>query len=156
MIRLVLSLIAAAGLMLAAAPTTLAADPDDSGFVRITPEELAWRDLRPGLSFAVLEGDPASEGFYIIRARFAPGTFSQPHYHPNDRYITVIEGTWWTGIGAVMDRESAVPLKPGGYMKHPAGAAHYDGAKGEPVIVEIRGMGPAPLVYVDADGQPVE
>lgn len=129
---------------------------DDEGFVRISPEELEWEELAPGLSVAVLEGDPSAEGFYIIRAKFAPGVFSEPHFHPNDRFVTVIEGTWWTGIGSVWDKENSVPLGPGSYMKHPGGAAHYDGSLGEEVIVEIKGMGPAPLVYVDEEGKPRE
>jgi quercetin dioxygenase-like cupin family protein len=126
----------------------------EDGFVRLSPEELVWEDLAPGLSVTVLEGDPRSEGFYIIRARFAPGNFSAPHYHPHDRYITVLKGTWWTSTGNVLDKANSIPLTPGSYMKHPAGAAHSDGAKDEEVIVEIRGMGPAPLVYVDEAGTP--
>ena len=127
---------------------------NEDGFVRLTPEQLEWQTLEPGLSVAIVEGNPGGEGFYIIRARFAPGVFSEPHYHPNDRYITVIQGTWWTGTGTVWDKENAVPLGPGSYMKHPGGAAHYDGSLDEEVIVEIKGMGPAPLIYVDADGKP--
>lgn len=135
--------------------TAYAADNED-GFVRLMPDDLEWRDLRPGLSIAVIEGDPSKEGFYIIRARFAPGTMSRPHFHPNDRFVTVLSGTWWTGIGTVEDRASAVPLGPGSYMKHPARAAHYDGSMDEEVIVEIKGMGPAPLVYVGSDGNPID
>jgi quercetin dioxygenase-like cupin family protein len=127
---------------------------DDAGFVRLTPDDLVWKELEPGLQIAVLEGDPGGEGYYILRARFAPGVFSAPHFHPNTRYITVIQGTWWTGIGTVWDKENSVPLRPGSYMKHPAGAPHYDGAKDEEVIVEIRGIGPAPLIYVDESGKP--
>ncbi len=129
---------------------------DDAGFVRLTPEDFVWREIAPGLSVAVLEGDPSREGFYIIRARFAPGVFSEPHFHPNDRYVTVIQGTWYTGTGTAWDKASAVPLGPGSYMKHPGGAAHYDGSLEGEVIVEIKGMGPAPLVYVDESGNPRE
>ena len=143
-------------LFLAFSWTAIAAGDEDPGFVRLTPDELEWRTLDPGLSVAVVEGDPSKEGFYIIRARFAPGVFSAPHYHPNDRYITVMQGTWWTGIGTVLDKETSVPLGPGSYMRHPAGAAHYEGAKDEEVIVEIKGMGPAPLVYVDEDGDAID
>lgn len=132
------------------------ASDDEGDFVRLTPGDLEWQDLRPGLSIAVIEGDPSKEEFYIIRARFAPGTLSKPHFHPNDRFVTVLSGTWWTGIGAVEDSENMVPLEPGSYMKHPAGAAHYDGSMGEEVIVEIKGMGPAPLIYVDTDGNPMD
>lgn len=129
---------------------------DDDGFVRLTPDDLVWKELEPGLEISVLEGDPGGEGYYILRARFAPGVFSAPHYHPNTRYVTVIQGTWWTGIGTVWDKEGSVPLGPGSYMKHPAMAPHYDGAKDEEVIVEIRGMAPAPLVYVDEAGHPID
>lgn len=139
--------------LLSAGSAPVLAD-EDNGFVRLTPDELTWEELAPGLFVAVLEGDPSSEGFYILRARFAPGVFSEPHFHPNDRYVTVIQGTWWTGIGAVWDKENSVPLGPGSYMKHPGGAAHYDGSLGEEVIVEIKGMGPAPLIYVDEQGNP--
>lgn len=130
-----------------------ASENDD--FVRLTPDDLVWQQLEPGLDIAVLEGDPGGEGYYILRARFAPGVFSAPHYHPNTRYVTVIKGTWWTGIGTVQDKESSIPLGPGSYMKHPAMAPHYDGARDEEVIVEIRGMAPAPLVYVNAAGEPI-
>jgi len=142
-------IIPAALLVFAAA---LAADSE--GFVRLTPDDMVWTEMDGGLAVSVIEGDPGGPGFYILRARFAPGVFSAPHYHPNTRYITVIEGTWWTGIGTVLDKDNTVPLGPGSYMKHPAGAAHYDGSKEGEVIVEIRGMGPAPLIYVDEDGNP--
>lgn len=129
---------------------------DKAGFVRLTPADFVWEQLEPGLDMAVLEGDPRSEGYYIIRARFSPGTFSAPHYHPHDRFITVMEGTWWTGTGTMWDKENSIPLEAGSYMKHPAGAAHYDGAKDEAVTIEIRGMGPAPLIYVDKHGVPIK
>lgn len=135
---------------------SLALAGSKSEFVRMTSGDLQWEQLEPGLDMAVLEGDPRGEGYYILRARFQPGTFSAPHFHPNTRYVTVIEGTWWTGTGAIWDKDNAVPLGPGSYMKHPAGAAHYDGAKDEQVIVEIHGIAPAPLVYVDETGKPVK
>ena len=37
----------------------------------------------------------------------------------------------------------------GSYVKHPAGGIHYDGAKDEEVIVEIRGIGPVESVYLE-------
>ncbi|RMD87100.1 MAG: cupin domain-containing protein [Alphaproteobacteria bacterium] len=130
---------------------------DENGFVRLRPQDLHWQEsIRPGLSFALIEGDPRKAGFYIIRARFAPGHFTRPHIHPHDRFVTVIEGIWWTGTGTRFDPDRTIPLGPGSYMKHPAGAPHFDGAKNEPVIVEIKGEGPAPIIFVDEDGRPIE
>ncbi len=119
---------------------------DDAGFVRLTPEDVVWQVNENGPDVAVIAGDPTQEGFYVIRVRFAPGTSSAPHYHPNDRHVTVISGIWYTGTGADVDWSTTVPLYPGSYMLHPGGAVHYDGAMEEEVVVEIKGMGPAPSI----------
>lgn len=120
---------------------------DAEGFVRIVPEEVVFSggsDLGP--SIAVLAGDPEQEGFYLLRAKFAPGVMSPPHYHSTDRHVTVISGTWHTGTGSELDRDAMVPLPPGSYMMHPAGGIHYDGSKEGEVIVEIKGIGPVETV----------
>ena len=95
-----------------------------------------------GLTSVRVLSDPAQPGMYVSRNRFAPGQTSRPHYHDQDRYITVIKGTWWVGVGDVYDVEKMMPIKTGGFMFHPAGYHHYDGAKDEEVIVQIMGMGP--------------
>ena len=87
-------------------------------------------------------GDPAKPGLYAIRRRFTPGEMSRPHYHDKDRLVTVIKGTWFTGEGDVFDAAKTTPIKTGGFMLHPAGLHHYDGAKDQEVIVQIIGMGP--------------
>lgn len=135
-------------LMIAACclPVTHAA-VDADGFVRIVPDEIVYAADNPGgPEIALLAGDPAEEGFYLLRARFRPGVTSSPHYHSTERHVTVIQGTWYTGTDDSYDMDKAVPLGPGSYMMHPAGAIHYDGAKDEEVIVEIKGIGPATTV----------
>lgn len=140
------------GLARLAVPAALAlltgvfAAEDEQGFVRIQPDEIVWDDRPSGPDFAILAGDPQKEGFYVIRARFAPGVMSAPHYHPSDRHVTVISGTWYTGTGTDFDKDDTVALPPGSYMFHPAGKVHFDGAKDEEVIVEIKGIGPAPSI----------
>ena len=133
---------------LALTPLLVAQDSSE-GFVRIMPEDLEWT-VRPGGSeFVYLHGDAQSEGLYIMRNKFTPGAFSAPHYHDQDRFITVISGVWHTGTDASGDRDNTVPLGAGSYMMHPAGAVHYDGAKEEEVIVEIRGMGPVQTIFLE-------
>ena len=74
----------------------------------------------------------------------------RPHWHPNDRHVIVISGTWFTGTGATFDPNKAVPLKAGSYMLHPARALHWDGSNSdEPVIVQIVGIGPAETTQAD-------
>jgi hypothetical protein len=101
-------------------------------------------------------GDPSKPGIYVQRVRWAPGRGSRPHYHNQDRYVTVIKGTWWAAFGEVYNPEAMVPIREGGFIFHPAKVAHYDTAKDEEVIVEIVGMGPVQTVQAEVDekGQP--
>ena len=117
-------------------------------FVRVAPEEVKWTTDADGsgMQRAVIEGDPAKPGLYIIRVKFPPGLMSNSHYHKEDRHAVVLKGTWYTGAGDEFLPEKTVPLKVGGYMKHPAGGHHFDGAKEEEVIVQIVGIGPSETV----------
>ena len=117
-------------------------------------DKLQWKDYPglPGVTFTVVDGDPSKPGIYTIRAKFAPRTMSQPHWHPEARYVTVIKGTWWTGAGPKFDPENTVPVKTGGFSVHTAKEIHYDGAKDEEVIVQISGFGPSGTIPVNSDG----
>ena len=95
-----------------------------------------------GVKMAVIAGNPSKPGVYVVRVKFPPGLMSRPHFHPDDRYAIVIKGTWWTGTGDTFDPNTTVPVKAGGFMKHPAGGHHYDGAKDEEVILQLIGYGP--------------
>ena len=127
----------------------LMAQETEEGFIRLTSDDLEWTVRENGTSFVLLEGAPSAEGFYVYRVKSPPGSFTTPHYHSQDRYVTVISGTWYTGFTADGDPDKTVPLGAGSYVKHPAGGIHYDGAKDEEVIVEIRGIGPVESVYLE-------
>ncbi len=122
-----------------------AAAPDETGFVRITNEEVQWQTDSDGsgMQRAVIAGDPSKPGLYVIRVKFPRGMMSRNHFHREDRYATVISGTWYTGTGDDFEPDNTVPLKAGSYMKHPAGAHHFDGAKEEEAVVQIVGEGPS-------------
>ncbi len=124
--------------------TLLRADIDESGFIRVLPEDIQWKDAPGynGVKMAVIAGDPAKPGVYVVRVKFPPGLMSRPHFHPDDRYAVVLKGTWWTGTGDTFDPATTVPVKAGGFMKHPALGHHFDGAKDEEVILQLIGYGP--------------
>jgi quercetin dioxygenase-like cupin family protein len=123
---------------------------DAQGFVRIAPEEVQWSEMPggPGAQMAVVEGDPSKPGIYVVRIKFPPGVMTRNHFHPEDRHAVVLQGTWYTGTGDAFDPSKTVPLKPGSYMKHPAGAHHFDGAKDEEVIVQVVGYGPSATTFL--------
>ena len=54
----------------------------------IRPDQIEWRDGPPslpaGAKFVVLEGDPAKEGFFAMRAKMPDGFRIPPHWHTND------------------------------------------------------------------------
>jgi quercetin dioxygenase-like cupin family protein len=122
------------------------AETTEGGFVRFAPEQLKWVPLSDGVEFAILYGDLKKHGSYVIRLKFPPWTFDSPHYHPKDRHVTVLKGTWYTGTGKTFDLNKAVPLKAGSYEFHPAMAWHWDGAEDEEVILEITGVDPGATI----------
>ena len=99
----------------------------------------------PGPETAVLYGDPSKPGVYVVLTKWLAGDhFSRPHWHPNDRFITVIKGTWWVGSGPNFDPANAtVPMPAGSVVTHYGRQVHYDGAKDEDAVLLIVGEGPA-------------
>jgi hypothetical protein len=111
------------------------------------PKDIKWTgNPNTGPLTATLMGDPAKAGLYVILTKWTPHHMSRPHFHPNDRYITVISGTWWVGTGTKYDPDNTTPVPAGSFVTHFAKHAHYDGAKDEEVVLEIVGVGPATAV----------
>jgi len=106
------------------------------------PNQINWVHAPNGSDSAVLAGDPSKPGMYIILTRWTAHHMSHPHFHPNDRFITVISGTWWVGTGTKYDPDSTVPLPAGTVVTHFGKQVHYDGAKDEDVTLVIAGEGP--------------
>ena len=94
-------------------------------------------------------GDPSKPGYYLTINHFPPGVMSRPHYHPDERYIIVLRGTWYTDEGEVFRPNETIPLKPGDFMRHPKGGPHYDGALNEDTWVAISGYGPTKATVID-------
>ena len=115
------------------------------------PDQLKWRDPTgaAGVNQAILQGDPTKPGLYVVLNRFKPGNFSRPHFHPNDRFITVVKGTWWIATGNKFDPALAVAMPAGSFVTHFAKEVHWDGAKDEEAWVLIVGEGPATLTRVE-------
>src|SRR6266480_5620637 len=124
--------------LLLAAGAAFAADLNPAALVYKSPDQLKWRDpsSAAGINQAVLVGDPEKPGLYVVMNRFKPGNFSRPHFHPNDRFITVIKGTWWVATGNKFDpANSTVPVPAGSVVTHYGKQVHYDGAKDEDAVL---------------------
>jgi hypothetical protein len=121
-----------------------AAELDPPAVVFKLPDQINWKENSiAGNANAVLYGDPSKPGLYIVLVKWHAGHMSHPHFHPNDRFITVISGTWWVGSGTKFDPEATVPMPAGSFVTHFGKQVHYDGAKEGDTVLEIVGEGPA-------------
>ena len=113
------------------------------------PDQIKWSDSPTGASTAVLYGDPNKPGLYIILNKWTAHHNSRPHFHPNDRYIVLLKGTWWVGTGPKWDPEhGSVPMPAGSFVTHFGKQVHWDGAKDEDAVLLIMGEGPATATEV--------
>src|ERR1700687_2809720 len=123
-----------------------AAELNPAAVVYKLPDQIQWSvpDAR-GVQNAVVVGDPSKPGFYVVFTKWLKGNhFSRPHYHPNDRYITVLQGTWWVGSGPKFDPDQGTTAMPAGrFVTHFGKQVHWDGAKDEDAVLLIMGEGPA-------------
>ncbi len=108
------------------------------------PDQFEWKD-RPGSASktATLFGDPSKPGLYVQVTKRGPNDWSQPHSHPNERFITVLAGTFLIGTGAKFDKNNTVAVGPGGVVHDIPNQMHYDGTGPEGATLEFIAMGPA-------------
>jgi hypothetical protein len=131
--------------ILALAPAAGAVELNSAAVVYKLPDQIKWSaPSAAGAQNSVLVGDPAKPGLYVVLNKWLKGNhFSRPHFHPNDRFITVVQGTWWVGTGPKFDPANTVPMPAGTFVTHFGKQIHWDGAKDEDAILLIVGEGPA-------------
>src|SRR5262249_3860221 len=108
------------------------------------PNQIEWKDNGNNRT-ALLAGDTDKPGLYVQLYTWKKGNFSRPHFHPNDRFIYVLDGTWWVGTGNKFDPANlTVAMKPGTYVTHFGKGVHWDGAKeDQDTTILVIGEGPA-------------
>lgn len=141
--------------LLAGVLTTTAALADDH--VIAPPDSLKWSagppSLPPGAQIAIVSGDPAKEGLYVLRLKLPAGYKVPPHMHPNDENVTVISGTFNIAMGEKLDDSKGPGLKAGSFAKAPKGMAHYAWFP-EDSVIQIHGLGPAGITYLNPADDP--
>lgn len=109
-----------------------------------TPEQFEWKARPASASQTVaLFGDSTKPGLYIQLLKRGPDDWSQPHSHPNERFITVVAGTFKIGVGSKFDKDATVSLGPGSVVRDIANQMHFDGTGPEGATIQIMGMGPS-------------
>ena len=137
-----------------AAPQSAAKAPDHG---LTTPDGVKWGPappvFNPGAQFAVLAGDPMAAGPYVVRLKMPDGYKIMPHWHPTTENVTVISGTFNLGAGATFDQTKGMQMPTGSFGFVGPHMQHYAWATGE-TIVQVHGMGPFKLTYVNPADDP--
>ncbi len=119
-------------------------------YLPTNPDEIKWERVKSakwGMRMVKLVGDPAESGPYVYRIKMPAGYKMPPHVYEEGQSITVLKGTYWTGIGKKTDPMSLREFNPGGFFIIKGGAPRYTWARTE-VILQISGQGPSKLNYV--------
>ena len=122
----------------------------------VPSDKIQWgpgpASLPQGAQAAALLGSPAQAGPFVLRLKFPAGYVVPPHRHSKDEFVTVISGAFAVSSGEKVDR-ALQPLPPASFVHLPAGMPHFAWTEVE-TVVQINGMGPFDVVYVDPANDP--
>lgn len=109
--------------------------------------------LPGGARMAIVSGDPGKKGMFAIRLRM-PADYTVPaHSHPTNEIVKVISGKLHYGMSDKLDMSRAKTLTAGHTVNMKAKMNHWVHAPA-PVTVQVSGMGPFQITYVDPKDDP--
>jgi quercetin dioxygenase-like cupin family protein len=134
----------ALGALTTVGSASAAAQAVPADFAQVLPSEVQWKPhpTVAGAEMAILLGDPAGEGPYAIRIRFAPNTRVAPHTHPEARTYTVLAGEWKLGFGSRFDAAALRTYPTGSLYRLPAATPHFQESGAGVTVIQIQARGP--------------
>jgi len=108
-----------------------------------------------GAEMAVIAGDPAKAGTFVVRLKMPAGYMVPAHHHPTDEYVTIISGDFSLGMGDKLDSAKGTALAPGGFAMAPANMNHYAWTK-DGAVVQVSAQGPFALIYANPADDPTK
>jgi quercetin dioxygenase-like cupin family protein len=103
---------------------------------------------------AIVYGDPRKAGPFITRVRQPAGYRIAPHTHPEERVYAVNSGTFYIGFGDKFDPAKLRAFPAGSVFVVPAGASHFHWMRSGETVVQVNGVGPSGIDYVDHADDP--
>ncbi len=121
-----------------------------------TPDTLKWIEppVLPGAHLAVVQGDPSKEGPFAYRLKMPAGYKVPPHLHKASENVTVLSGTFSIGFGEKFDTSKGQELPTGGFVSVPPNHPHYAWAGSGETVVQVHGVGPTDLRFVNPEDDP--
>ena len=134
----------------AAVPSEFSTSMDTPDMQFAPASGIVWTDFSspgfdPGVKIAVLHGNPAGKGDYVLRLRF-PAEYKFPvHWHPGGEHLTVLWGTFMLGMGSTNDWTTVRTYSPGDFLYIPSRHSHFGGAGRGVTVIQLNGEGPFQL-----------
>jgi Domain of unknown function (DUF4437) len=129
---------------------------EHKGHVMFTPVDVQWADipsLPGGAKIAVLEGPLTEAVPFTFRIKFPANSKVPPHWHPAVERVTVLSGTLHLGVGDTFDQAKTKAL-PAGSISIMEPKINHFAWTGEETIVQLSGMGPWGITYVNPADDP--
>ena len=101
-----------------------------------------------------VQGDPSKEGPFVYRLKMPAGYKIPPHLHKASENVTVLSGAFSIGIGTQFDQGKGQELPVGGFVSIPPNHPHYAWAGVRETIVQVHGVGPTDLRFVNPADDP--
>jgi hypothetical protein len=140
-------------LTFAQSPTPTPGKPPRSHAI-VTPDQLVWKPLIPGVEMAVVSGDPDKKGgLYVIRIRSEGEVKVPPHWHVTDEHVTVLAGSFLMAHGEKYDASKLIELKAGAHSMVPATMRHF-GLHRAGNVIEVFGEAPFVVKFVNREDDP--
>jgi uncharacterized RmlC-like cupin family protein len=126
------------------------------GHTVAVPEALKWVEppTLPGARLAVVQGDPSKEGLFVYRITMPANYKIPPHTHKASENVTVLTGTFFIGLGEKFDQGSGQMLPVGGFVSVPPKHPHYAWSGSQETVVQVHGVGPTDLTFVNPADDP--
>jgi hypothetical protein len=124
--------------------------------VMLMPNDLQWVDvpsLPAGAKIAIIEGPINQAVPFTFRIKLPANYKIPPHWHPAIERITVLSGTFHLGTGETFDQAQMKALPAGSISIMEPKMTHYVWI-GEETIVQLNGMGPWGITYVNPADDP--
>ena len=132
--------------------TTSSAERSKKDIVGITADEVRWSTppyYHDGRQRAQLFGDSNQGGAWIDRVKIPGGATVLAHTHPQDEFVTVIDGTWYLGTGEKFDAAKLKGYPAGSFIIIPAGIPHFVATKAGPVVIQLSGTGKFQTAFLE-------
>lgn len=139
----------------ALAPAMTAAQEAGHAHTFATAKDLKWSEPSslPGAKLAVIEGPINEAKPFVMRIRFPANYRIAPHFHSAIEHVTVISGEFVMGVGEKFQQGKGTALAPGDVGIMQPKTPHYAYTT-KATEVQVHGVGPWTLTYVNPDDDP--